>query len=69
MSQVNIQIEGMSCDGCKNNIETGIKELKGIKQVEVSLEGKYAKVDFDEAIQTVTAIEDVIEERGFDVVK
>lgn len=68
MSKVVINIEGMTCNGCKTNIESGINELKGINQVAVSLENNQATVDYDENVLTLTQIEEAIEERGFDIV-
>lgn len=58
-------IKGMTCDGCSGAIKTALLNTKGVKNAEVSLEEKSAKVwgDFD-----AQAIIDIIEKKGYTVV-
>lgn len=62
-----VSIEGMSCGHCVNHVREALSELKGVTDVEVSLEGKYATF---EASQDVTdeIIKATIEEVGYEVV-
>lgn len=49
--QKKILVDGMSCSHCVNHLTTALTEdIKGIKVIEVSLEGKYALVDMDENV-------------------
>ncbi|AJD29452.1 cation transporter [Clostridium sporogenes] len=38
-------IEGMSCMHCVNHVKEALSELKGISNITVSLEGKFAEFD------------------------
>ena len=60
-----IMIEGMSCNKCVEHVKEALEELKCAKNIEVSLEGKYAIVDTE---ATVDEIKEAIEEEGYDVI-
>jgi len=61
-------IEGMSCQHCVNRVAEALKEIAGVKTVDVDLKGKYAIVEADRQIDD-GEIENAIEEAGYDVVK
>lgn len=46
--KIHLTITGMSCGHCKNTVENAIKDLEGVKTVEVSLNPAFADVVFDE---------------------
>ena len=49
MSQVNsINIEGMTCDGCSNKVQSAINNFSGIKAVEVSHELGIAEFSYND---------------------
>lgn len=56
-------IEGMSCEGCVNNITSALKVVPGVKSVEVSLKDKKATVSA--AGVPTQAIEDTISKAGY----
>lgn len=56
-------IEGMSCEGCVNNITSALKVVPGVKSVEVSLKDKKAIVSA--AGVPTQAIEDTISKAGY----
>ena len=58
-------VEGMSCEGCANGIKTALLNTKGIKNAEVSLEGKTATVWGDFEPKDVM---DIITSKGYTVV-
>jgi copper chaperone CopZ len=41
---VTISIEGMSCEHCVRAVKGALEAQKGVKEAEVSLEGKSARV-------------------------
>jgi len=47
--KIHLAITGMSCAHCKKTVENSIKELDGIKSVDVNLEQASADVTFDDA--------------------
>jgi copper ion binding protein len=63
-----IYIEGMSCQHCVNHVTEALKEISGVKTVDVDLKGKYAIVEADRQIDD-SEIKNAIEEAGYEVVK
>ena len=42
-----LKVEGMTCQGCVNNVTNALKAVRGSGEVRVSLEEKRASVHFD----------------------
>ncbi|MDD6771597.1 MAG: cation transporter [Inconstantimicrobium porci] len=61
-----IMIEGMSCNHCVAHVREALEGLKDSKNIEVSLEGKYAAL---ETSATDAEIKEAIEEEGYDVIE
>lgn len=40
MEKIKLNIEGIKCEGCINRIKNVLKEIKGIEEVNLSLETK-----------------------------
>lgn len=62
-----VLIEGMSCGHCVNHVREALGELKGVAQIEVNLEGKYATFEAGENV-TDEKIKEIIDEYGYQVV-
>ncbi|MDK2824339.1 MAG: copper chaperone [Clostridia bacterium] len=62
-----LKIEGMSCGHCKSAVEKAVYSLNGIEKVEVSLEAKEAKVEYNPDLVTMDAVKAVIQEEGYTV--
>ncbi|TCK97730.1 copper chaperone [Natranaerovirga hydrolytica] len=60
-----VMIEGMSCEHCVKHTKTALENIKGVIDVDVSLEGSYATVEGDYIEDDV--IKEAIEEAGYDV--
>ncbi|MDD7730637.1 MAG: heavy metal-associated domain-containing protein [Ezakiella sp.] len=58
-----IKINGMSCNNCKKSVEEAIKNVKGVKKYNVSLEDGCAEVEGD---FNITELKQAIENIGFD---
>jgi len=62
MEKATFEIEGMSCAvGCAKVIEGKLTKLNGVKSAVVDFETKTATVEFDNAKQTITTIEETVE--------
>lgn len=61
-----INIEGMSCMHCVRHVEEALSEIKGISNIEVNLQGKYAVCDVDNVDEK--EIIEKIDEYGYDMV-
>lgn len=54
------------CNSCKNLIETELKNKKGIISVKVDVTSKKVKVVFEDTETSLSAIEDMIVNLGYD---
>lgn len=67
MQNVTLKVEGMSCGHCVNSIESTLKKLGAAAKVDLG--SKSVQVEFDESKLSLGAIQEAIEEQGYDVVK
>ena len=63
---VMIRVPTMQCQTCKENIESAVKVLDGIKSVEVDKNEKVAHINFEKGKTDLEKIETVITEAGYD---
>ncbi|KAJ4296959.1 Cu(2+)-transporting P-type ATPase [Collariella sp. IMI 366227] len=61
-----VAIEGMTCGACTSAVESGFKDVPGVKHFSISLLSERAVIEHDPALLTTDAIREVIEDRGFD---
>lgn len=64
-STTTLAIEGMTCGACTSAVESGLKDVAGVKSVNVSLLSERAVVDHDAQTVTPEQIAELIEDRGF----
>ena len=57
-------IKGMSCAACQAHVETAVKQIDGVKKVEVYLLSNSMKVEFDECVSIQTIIK-AVENAGY----
>jgi len=62
-----IPVYGMSCEHCVKAVVNALNALNGVKNVEVSLEGKSAKVVYNEELTGLSELESAIIEEGYQV--
>lgn len=68
MSNVILNVEGMSCAHCVNAVTKAVTALEGVGGVNVDLAGKTVTVDYNADQVSLESIKDAIEEEGYDVV-
>lgn len=61
-----IDVEGMTCSSCVQNIESNISKERGVVSIKVSLQAKNAAITFDESLTTPKKLADAIDELGFE---
>lgn len=66
MSNVTLNVEGMSCGHCVSSVEKAVSGLGAAAKVD--LPAKTVAVEYDENKISLTAIKEAIEEQGYDVV-
>lgn len=65
ISTTTLAVEGMTCGACTSAVESGLKDVPGVKSVNVSLLSERAVVEHDASVITPQQIADIIEDRGF----
>lgn len=67
MSQVTLNVQGMSCGHCENSIEGNVGKLNGVESVNVNLDEEKVDITFDPSAVTLRDITDLIEDQGYAV--
>ena len=67
--EIEIRIEGMSCGGCVAGVTRKLQAQPGVEEVQVTLQPGSARIRFDPAQTSQSALESAIEEAGFDVIR
>ena len=65
--EMNLKVEGMTCDHCEGSIRTGVMELTGIDSISANHEDSTAFVRFDPAKTNLKEISEAISKRGYEV--
>lgn len=68
MKNITLNVEGMSCSHCVNEVTTALTALDGVDGVNVDLAGKTVTVDYDSDRVSIESIKEAIEDEGYDVV-
>ena len=68
MEQTTLKIEGMTCDHCKAAVNNALKELEGVAEVDVNVKEGTAKVSYESSRVSVSEMNEVVEEQGYDIV-
>jgi len=66
-TEVVLNVEGMTCDGCEAAINAGVNGLDGIAEVESDHEAKFTRVKFDKSVTSLEEISAKITETGYEV--
>ncbi len=68
METIQLNIHGMTCNGCVNSVKNVLQKTPGVTGVEVSLEQNRATVAYDPAQANLAQLKAAVEDAGFDVV-
>lgn len=69
MNKIVIQIDGMSCASCSAGVARALTKVDGVKEVNVNLPMGKAYIEFDESVISVSELEKIITNVGFEVVE
>ena len=67
--EVVINVKGMSCKHCEKAVTTALRQLTGVKNVDVNIEEGEVDVNYDKDTVSLDHICDEIEALGYDVVR
>lgn len=62
-----IPVEGMTCGGCEQSIQTAVGQLDGVQSVNADHSAGSIQIDFDDTVVDEAAIRGQIEEAGFSI--
>ncbi|WP_049892374.1 heavy-metal-associated domain-containing protein [Natronococcus amylolyticus] len=65
MEQTTIDVRGMSCGGCEENVTDALEALEGVSSATANHEANEVRVEHDEGT-TVDAIGSAIEDAGYE---
>lgn len=65
--EMELEIQGMTCDNCEASIQTGVKELPGVDSISANYEDSTAYVRFDSTKTNLNEITAAIAKRGYAV--
>ena len=68
MAEIVLKIKGMSCQHCVVSISKALKDLKGVKDVKVSLEKGSAEVNYDDKLVTKSQMSEAVADAGYTVI-
>ena len=68
MKTIQLNIRGMTCGGCVNNVKNVLQKTPGVSGVEVSLEQNRATVTYDPVKANPAQFKAAVEDAGYDVV-
>lgn len=71
MKKATIQLGALACPSCMQKIEAAVKSVKGVNKesVKVLFNASKVKLDFDETMVNIEAIEKAITVLGYEVKK
>ncbi|WP_049925814.1 heavy-metal-associated domain-containing protein [Halopiger goleimassiliensis] len=66
MEQTTVDVSGMSCEGCEQNVTDALEALDGVASVTASHEDDEVRVEHDETTVDETTIAGAIEDAGYE---
>ena len=63
-----LNVEGMSCPGCANNVENALGSVNGVERAEVDLEHNQAVVTYSPQLATMAHLEAAVRHAGYSLV-
>jgi mercuric ion transport protein len=65
--EMDLSVEGMTCTGCENTINSGVSEIAGVVEVTSSFKDGKTLVKYDSTQTNIDKISQVINEKGYNV--
>lgn len=66
--EIQIAVEGMTCSGCENSVNTELLKLEGVTDVQASHVAKNVVITVDTTMTSVNKMKDCIREVGYQVI-
>ncbi|WP_343750518.1 copper chaperone CopZ [Lentibacillus halophilus] len=66
--QATLDVKGMTCGHCESAVKGALENLEGVQTVNVNLDTGKVDVTYDDAVVTIDAMHEAVEDQGYDVV-
>lgn len=67
MTEKVFKVNGMSCNSCVLHVKNSVENLRGIKNIDVSLKNKNMAVIYDENIIKEIDIKNAVKDSGYNI--
>ena len=67
MEQTTLQVDGMACDGCEQNVIDALESLSGIASATADHAAGRVRVEHERSLADETTIASAIEDAGYEV--
>lgn len=64
-AKVELDVDGMTCQGCVRTVETTLESMPGVFYAHVNLGAQKAVVEFDDEMQQIPALIAAVRQAGF----
>jgi copper chaperone len=65
MAQATLTAPDISCQHCKSTIESGMRDARGVRGVEVDVDTRHVTLDYDESETDESRLRDELSELGY----
>ena len=69
MTATTLKLKGMSCAACANSIESAIKQVPGVREVQVNFAAELASVEYDQGSTSLENIQAAVADAGYEASK
>jgi len=67
MRQISLVVPAISCDHCKQTVESTLKQVDGVQEAIVDVANKRVALSYDESKVELSRLEEALSEEGYDV--
>lgn len=66
MTEINLKVNGMHCEGCEKRIKSALSEINGVSEVVASYVEGTVKIKMNKDID-IQEIKEIIDDLGFEI--
>lgn len=69
LETIEIEVHGMTCNGCERTVQTAVGQLAGVKEVKASHTDSTATVTFDKTKTSFAEMKSAINDKGYNAIE
>ena len=67
MAEITLSVPDISCDNCARHIREALEPRAGVRKVDVDVDGKRVRLEYDEAQADLAALRAALDAEGYPV--